>query len=374
MGAKPKVYLAGPISGCNDEQRHAWRNDTKRGFADEFTFIDPTDHLVSRDGSHHAVVVADAEAIRTSDAVLANMWRESIGTSFGILHAHLAGKIVAVADPNLINSRMAAFYADAVERSLPAALNAIRTFLRLERTTIKIKKRLGTVEEFDREKLLTSVRKACMDAHAGDIVPARAIVSKTVELLGKDGPDERVIETSSLIELVWEAVAELEADPLHDADYTKIRRAWEEHDRKQEVQRRINDTLRPKVHDFPLEVRARSVGTHSTIWGKSKIGSDAYEIFQEIKKVEGITEIVFGPFQNTHSPPVKPHVRLFASKTIGVIEGHCFDKGEKGTKQSFQIRVANPDVRDQTLEVLKEHLIAKGHIRAVIFASDAEIA
>src|SRR5688500_10284070 len=142
---KPKVYLAGPISGCNDEQRHAWRNDLKRGFSEEFEFVDPTDSLIEQ-GPDFGVVQADAEAIRLADAVLANMWRESIGTSFGVLHAHSAGKIVVVVDPNLISSRMLAFYADSVERTLPAALNTIRNFLKSQRLITAVQKSDGAEE------------------------------------------------------------------------------------------------------------------------------------------------------------------------------------------------------------------------------------
>lgn len=359
--------MAGPISGCNDEQRHAWRNDLKRGFSDEFAFIDPTDNLVGLDGGDHGVVLADAEAIRSSDAVLANMWRESIGTSIGILHGHLAGKVVAVADPNLIGSRMLSFYADAVERTLPAALNAIRTFLNFERSAVKVRKKSGQVEKFDREKLLVSVRKSCIDAHAGDIVPARAIVAKTVQIIGVDDPSERQLETSRLIEAVWEAMAELESDPLNVIDYYSIRRAWERFDRKEAQTQRISQTLRPKVHDQPLEVKVHSLGTHSTIWGRG-IGREAAPIFEAITCVEGITEVVLRAFSNTGSPPAKPHVRLSASKVPGVIDGVCFDKGPKGTKQTFQIRVANHDSRDQTLAVLREHLTSKGHIRSIVFS------
>jgi|GEM_PF-6951483 len=103
---KPKVYLAGPISGTNHEQRHVWREDLKARFSEEFEFIDPTDNVIEAGRSDFDVVRADAEAIRSADAMLANMWRESIGTAFGILHAHSAGKLVVVCDPNYLQSRM----------------------------------------------------------------------------------------------------------------------------------------------------------------------------------------------------------------------------------------------------------------------------
>jgi len=47
-----------------------WRRDLRRGFSDEFEFIDPTDSLIRPGGSHHEVVQADVLAIRDA-AVLA---------------------------------------------------------------------------------------------------------------------------------------------------------------------------------------------------------------------------------------------------------------------------------------------------------------
>lgn len=363
---KPTVYLAGPISACNPEQRHAWRNELKKGFSEEFEFIDPTDNLISPEGSDFEVVQADAEAIRNADAVLANMWRESIGTSFGILHAHMAGKIVAVCDSNLIWSRMPAFYADSVGRTVPAALHAIGTFLRAQSLVKGVEKRSGEIQPFDRGKLSQSVRKACLAAGAGDVVPTRAIVTKMLSLLFDETLEERVLSTTQIKEAVWDALATLAADPLYETDYDAIRRAWEEYREggRRDGGEKVRTPLpRPVVHDAPLEIRRRSFHNHSTIWG-NRIGSDAARIFDEIARVDGITEIVFGEFKNTGSPPSRPHVRLKASKTLNIIEGVCYDKGKKGTLQTFQVRVANPAARDSVLEVLREHLEAIGHIRA----------
>lgn len=345
----------------------AWRVGLRRGFSDEFEFIDPTDSLIRPGGSHHEVVQADVQAIRTADAVLANMWRESVGTSFGVLHAHLNGKIVVVNDPNLIRSRMLAFYADAVEQSLPASLNAIRTFLRSERLIREVIKRDGRTEPFNRSKLSKAIRQACIDAKSDDIVPTRAIVSRTLSLLLDDVYEERSIATEAIESAVWQAMAELAADPLHETDYDAIRLAWERHGKPvvapAPVPGQQLTLAMPQVHPEPLKVKVHSVGTHSTIWGKKGIGDDAKPIFKAMCCVDGITEIVLGPFSNSNSPPAKPHVRLQASKTPHLIEGKCYDKGPRGTLQTFQIRVADPIARDAVLQVLRDHLERLGHIR-----------
>ena len=37
-----RVYLAGPISGCNPVQVHLWRNTVKQEYAEDLDFIDPS--------------------------------------------------------------------------------------------------------------------------------------------------------------------------------------------------------------------------------------------------------------------------------------------------------------------------------------------
>ncbi len=368
--SRPKVYLAGPISGCNDDQMRVWRRDVRRGFGDEFDFIDPTDSLIRAGGSHHEVVQADVQAIRNADAVLANMWRESVGTSFGVLHAHLNGKIVVVNDPNLIRSRMLAFYADAVEQSLPASLNAIRTFLRSERLIREVVKRDGRTEPFSRSKLSKAIRHACIDAKADDIVPTRAIVSRTLGLLLDNVYEERSVSSEDIEGAVWQAMAELAADPLHETDYDAVRQAWERHGKPIAAPltapgQQLTLAL-PQVHTTPLKVKVHTIGGHSTIWGKKGVGDGARAIFDAIRCVDGITEIVLGPFSNSNSPPAKPHVRIQASKTPHLIDGRCYDKGVKGTLQTFQVRVADPTARDAVLQVLRQHLEKQGHIRPAL--------
>lgn len=369
---KPTVYLAGPIAGCNDDQRRVWRNDLKRGFHDEFDFIDPMDNLLDVEASDFEVVQADAEAIKSADAVLANMWRESIGTAMGVVHAHSVGKIVVVCDPNLIGSRTLGFYADATNRTLPEALASVRTLLRAQTLVLGVEKAGGREEPFDRQKLALSVRKACIAARQSDIVPARAIVVRALDFLLGGTADERLLNSNQIKEAVWEAIAELAADPLHEADYEAIRRAWERHAESKSGVAKASPAASafvPQVHPQPLEVPIITPGTHSTIWGH-RIGADAWPIFVAMRQVEGINQIVLGQFTNTGSPPSKPHVRIQASKTPHVIEGKCFDRGKKGTLQTFQIRVSNPAHRDAVLATLREHLTGLGYIRSIVFSRD----
>jgi transcriptional regulator NrdR family protein/nucleoside 2-deoxyribosyltransferase len=363
----PTIYLAGPISGCNDEQQHVWRNELKSEFSREFQFIDPADNLIW-DSSGFEIARADQEAIRSADAVLANMWKESIGTAFGIVHANAAGKVVVACDPNLIGNRMLAFYADSVERSLMAAMDSIRAFLAAEREIKCVRKVDGEEEPFDRQKLAKSVRKACLAAEQSDMVPARAVVARAVRKLLADGGRQVVLTTTQIRNVVWEALAELAADPLQEADYDRIRAAWEEYSNaRRATKQAVLDTILKEIqiHDAPLKIPWRRVGNHSLIWG-NEVGSEARRIFFDISRVTGIVEVRFGQFKNTGAPPAKPHVRLQASKSGNIIEGVCYDNGRKGTLQTFQIRVADEQSRDAILTRLREHLLSCGHIRSTV--------
>jgi len=368
MGAKKRVYLAGPISGCNEDQRRHWRERLRLGFEEEFEFIDPTDKPLGVDASDFEMVQADVEAIKACDAVLANMWKESIGTAFGILHAHLSSKVVVVVDPNLIKNRMVAFYADDVVHDLHAGLNSIRTFFAAEQRITKVVKEDGSEDQFDRRKLSEAIRGACRKAGESDLGPARAILRGALEdLLGDHLAGEREVTTKQVTIAVWRSMAELAADPAHEADYDAIRRAWDEHKANNAQQRRFKELAslpQVVVHAKPLEVQLSTAGTHSTIWGSGKVGPGAREIFDEMKRVSGLTQIRLGRFANTSSPPSKPHVRLSASTTSNLIEGKMYDRGPKGTLQTFQIHVADERQRDDILDTLRRHLEGKGHIRA----------
>src|SRR5271166_348562 len=99
--AKPpkKVYLAGPMTNCSERQKTEWRKKLKSALVKEgFRCLDPTDEY-ARKGA--LAVTADIEE---ADVVIANMWRESIGTSIGIIQARRMGIPVILFDPHYIDS------------------------------------------------------------------------------------------------------------------------------------------------------------------------------------------------------------------------------------------------------------------------------
>ena len=105
----------------------------KKKYAGDFDFIDPsTDDMASASASARDLVEADIKNIECSDGILANMWRESIGTTLGIVHAKRKDRPVVIADPNGLRHRMLEFYADATADNPLRAAKRLREILRAE--------------------------------------------------------------------------------------------------------------------------------------------------------------------------------------------------------------------------------------------------
>jgi hypothetical protein len=67
-----RVYLAGPMTNCNEHQRRAWRKDIKRELKRRgYAVLDPTEDN-SRKGAF--AVTADVDE---ADVVIANLWKEA---------------------------------------------------------------------------------------------------------------------------------------------------------------------------------------------------------------------------------------------------------------------------------------------------------
>jgi nucleoside 2-deoxyribosyltransferase len=363
---KPLVYLAGPISGCNDDQSRRWRASVKERHGDEFEFIDPTDELVDRD-EHGSVEIVrkDELAIARADAVLANMWKESIGTSIGVALARAKGKTVVIADPNHLNSRTLAYYADAVAKTVPESVKRLRGLLRSQETLSTVVKHSGEEEPFEREKLAESIRTVCRAVKRNDILAPAVIVPRVLERLTKVKPVRKGTITATQIEdAAWGVLAELEADPLRHEHFAGIREAWEAHAKQERPTARRGSV---RVHPKPLVVRVLSGKSHATIWGKaakelSQIPPPARGVFEEILRVDGIAEIRLT--RMSKGPQVAGALaEIMASKDRGIIEGKCFHNAPKGQVQMFQIRVHDPARTEAIRRKIVEHVGGQGLLR-----------
>lgn len=98
-----KVYLAGPINGCTNDECTTWREKTKRVLAHiGVGTIDPMrrDYRGVEHLEYTAIVEGDKQDIRDCDIFLAMAPQPSAGTSMEIFYAHSIGKPVVIVCPN----------------------------------------------------------------------------------------------------------------------------------------------------------------------------------------------------------------------------------------------------------------------------------
>lgn len=91
-----KVYLAGPINGCTDEECKAWRAEARRMLEPIHAVIDPMDFdCRGREGDMAADIIKhDLERLDEADLVLVNAERPSWGTAMELVYARQGGKPV----------------------------------------------------------------------------------------------------------------------------------------------------------------------------------------------------------------------------------------------------------------------------------------
>ena len=95
---KPKLYLAGPIADCTDEECTIWRKLVTEELSNLYDISDPFlrgDYRDNIDNRHDAEIVeGDKKEIEDSDVILVNWWKISIGTSMEVLYAWELGKVI----------------------------------------------------------------------------------------------------------------------------------------------------------------------------------------------------------------------------------------------------------------------------------------
>ena len=372
---KFRVYLAGPITGCNEFQVHQWREDIKQkygknlDFIDPSTFIDPSGESLDQMATTASQIVeADLLSIRQADGLLANMWRESIGSAIGVVHANLAGKPVVVADPNHLESKTLAFYADAVEDAPLKAAKVLLDLLRAEAdwTVLKLS---GQTEQFNRKKLMNAIRSACRRAECDDIVGPRLVLSKVIARLKESSRSlKKQFPTGVLDSEILEALKELENDPVHPpVTIEGVSVEWE----RVRVEKHI-DPLSHTPSSGASESSASQIGveissgkSHGTLWGKTVNhlydipSADARQVFEIIRQTPGVTRITLGYFGRQESRS-SCKATVDESTTPCLIEGRLFDRGTKGTMQTFQVRVQFDSNKKEILQHITVELNQNG--------------
>ena len=97
---KMRIYLAGPINGCNDDEATTWRDWFKyHSLSDEDPeFIDPMkrDYRGEELSHYREIVDLDKRDISGSDFIVVMYTKPSVGTSMEVYYAWLIGKPVIV--------------------------------------------------------------------------------------------------------------------------------------------------------------------------------------------------------------------------------------------------------------------------------------
>lgn len=355
------VYLAGPISGCSDIQKHKWRDDVKKKYAKDFDFIDPTEDMISRRSSPQEFVEADLGEIKRSNGILANMWRESIGTTLGVVHASRIGRPVVVADPNHLRHRMLQFHADAVVDSALKAAKALRDMLGAE-ASWKVRKSGGRQEAFARRKIIASVAGACRRTKNDDIVVPRIVLPEVIaELEKSDRWIDGAVTTTDIDNAIRTVFRRWERK--RDLAFAGLTREW-----KRSLARKRNPRaafVKEPRPEGAVRVDVSSGKSHSTVWGKAvrELGdipsARARDIVRAIASVRGVAKIALRRFGHGESR-ADCCASIKASKEPFVIDGTLFDDGPRGTWQAFQVYVQVHDERDGIIKSVVEALEAQG--------------
>ena len=321
-----------------------------RPYGSKMTFLDPVERLVDPEASPYEFVEADLQHIMEADGLLVNMWRESIGTAMGVAHAHRHGRAIVVSDPNHLANKMLTFFADAVEETPLRGAKVLWNLLRAERSWRVVKSGARTEERFERGKIMEAVRAACREAKRDDIVIPRVVLPRVIEQLrGSDRSVKKSVTTTDIDKAIADVLNLLDSDAVHAEAVAGVSNAWRRRGNSLARAGRRTPTERD-ADPLPAGQVPISCGgkAHATIWGRTvrrieDIPSpDARSVFRSIASVQGITRITLGQFGHKGSRSGCQAV-VGVSRTPCVIEGKLYDKGPKGTMQSFRVWVQSDE-------------------------------
>ena len=218
-------------------------------------FIDPADHTVDW---HAYKEIID---IDKSDVLIANLWREPIGTVIGIVQARRSGKPVILIDPNLIDSAVLAEIVgeDHIVRNLEAAINKLESeAISLLSQPIFVEKKNGTAESLYERKLQRSVNTVCSEAGINDAILTVLVTKRALTAIKHESKDSR-ISTEEIKHIVFEQLGLLSngKDKLYAEDLNqRARQLRDEWERQQAVkdEKRIIDQLSEREKELQAQL------------------------------------------------------------------------------------------------------------------------
>ncbi len=255
MSKMLSVYLAGPMTNCSERQKTVWRKRMKAALKNDFKCLDPTDPKAQKGA---LAVTADIEQ---ADVVIANMWRESIGTTLGIVQAKRMGIPVILIDQHCLDSPiLKSVVGDFIVHSEEAAINKLRHEIAPTLTTqLSVVKRNGKTVPFDIKKLQKSLKAACLGAGVDDPI-FHILLSRRVQRAILTGSDGSPIQTTTIRERVLQELRNIAQDLLGDGDAKQVEHAnsllfeWEYKEESKEELR----SEQQKENEYLVEVEELS--------------------------------------------------------------------------------------------------------------------
>jgi len=222
-----EVYLAGPITGCNDDQKKRWRAEFKNEvnlLRNDVDFYDP------EAWSAAWRPLRETLQLRSADVVVANMWKESVGTTVGIMQAVDVGKPVVLIDPNFINSKvLSGITGESPARTIKEAAERLDTVLSDIRELTVIKT-TGETAPFEMKKLVASIQTACGAAHVPEVLFSQQISARVLQVLRDKSSPNAPIPTTRIKDAIFEVLEDLSVNPVFEPqvhrDAKAVNAAW----------------------------------------------------------------------------------------------------------------------------------------------------
>lgn len=374
----PTVYLAGPISGCTDAEKRGWRDEVKRKYSDMFRFVDPLDSDVGEDAYTSKKVTQDRKDIERCDAVLANMWKPSLGTAIGVVLARTKGKVVVMVDPAPTRNPILAHYCDGWEATVPDGIKILHALFENDYEDMTVVKKNGRETTFRRTQLMKSIRQACNAAGVDDVTFPPMILADILEEISPEtapphSGSDRQIRTEAIADAVLRAldrasIRRKDSDPDFTESAQRVRDAWRTWVSDHRPVRRPATTdpesaVSAWISPTPLNVGVTSEKSHHNIWGTSirsleDLPSEVQAALREVIRVRGIKLISLTAFKakDIGTAPQDVRIQVTVDKNPDFIKGVLQHRGKIGHTQNFHIHLSEPEERKNILAALKQVL------------------
>jgi hypothetical protein len=300
---KLKVYLAGPISNCNQKQRNEWRKELKKELEKlGYDSIDPA--RFTTETADDWTPLREMLDIDRSHVVIANLWRESIGTVVGILQARRRGKPVIVIDQNYLDSlALKKIVGESyIVRSIEKAVHKLRDDIGPNlQEKVEIRKSDGSCELFRLAKLHNFLNRLCADAEIEDALLPQ-LIAQGVQTDVRNAAGGGAVGSEQVGQFLRERLQELSRDQMFGDDLKqrarRLTEALERHQRSKNDQRLLealaleeatrseriarleseNDSLRRALNDRDEQLRvALESDSFKTVLGALQAAKARFE-------------------------------------------------------------------------------------------------